>query len=251
MQPAQGKCPGPIVFQQYLQELTSEISAATSPPVPLSVSIEPLLYPVGQQVKEKNWMPFVYRGRLFVVHSLHPTRVFQLDRLSGKSLVGYTTSAEALYLKNRLPADKLHGGPPLALISMTQGMHRLGRVDNASSTRPGHSSYYLGVLHYYDLELTKLVYTYHHHFFMMQARPPFQICTLSKEITLQSVPKAGLQKQNVHYISGLDYDKKNDTVLVSYGAADTESRLLVMSMHEVQGLFINQASVCWHHATDS
>jgi hypothetical protein len=86
----------------------------------LEVTLNPgdlYLAPEQQQVKEKNWMPFVYNGRLHVVHSLHPTRVYELDTKTGKSVVGYITRAADLIAAAGLPAAKLHGGPPVVLVT--------------------------------------------------------------------------------------------------------------------------------------
>jgi hypothetical protein len=231
-----------------MQKLSGTSSLDITPPLPLSVTIEPQLYPAGlpgQQLKEKNWMPFAEGDRMFVVHSVHPTRVFEMDMSSGKSTAGYTTSAEALFNASGLPAERLHGGPPLALITISQSVQNWLRVHTTNPGRARRYKYYLGALHYYDLDLTNLVYTYHHYFFVMQPRPPFRICTVSREIPLQPVPEATEQKRNVQYISGLQYDRQNGTVMVSYGAADSQSRLLIMSLPEIEVLFKGQADRCW------
>lgn len=194
-------------------------------------------------------MPFGEANKLYVVHSLSPmTRVYQLDPSSGKSVAGYTTSAESLFAKNGLPADKLHGGPPLALVTVSQSVQqrlRLPGGNPGSAQQLRRYRYYLGVLHYYDLELATLTYTYHHYFFIMQPKPPFRICAVSREIPLQPVPTAQLQKRNVQYVSGLYYDRGNGTVEVSYGAGDMQARVTVMGLAEVEGMFGGQVDRCW------
>ncbi len=99
-------------------------------------------------------------------------------------------------------------------------------------------------MHYYDLDLKDLVYTYHHYFFTMQPAPPFRICSVSREIGLHPVLAAEPQKRNVQYASGLLYAPDTGQVLLSYGAADRQSRLLSMSLAEVESLFSGQQDRC-------
>jgi hypothetical protein len=58
------------------------------------------------------------------------------------------------------------------------------------------------------------------------------------------VPTAKPQKQDVQYAAGLVFEPDTKQVLLSYGAADRQSRLLRTSLVEVELLFAGQQDRC-------
>jgi hypothetical protein len=106
------------------------------------------------------------------------------------------------------------------------------------------SRHLLGILHFYDLD-AQGAKVYHHYFFKMQPLAPFALCSISQEIPLQSMRSAGAFAQHVQYASGLLYEPELGRVVVSYGAADRHSRLLTMSLMEVESLFAGRQDRCF------
>jgi hypothetical protein len=251
------QCPGPIVFQQYLALVHPHepqgSSAATQAmagllPVPLSVTLEPRLYPMEAKVKEKNWMPFVHRNKLHMVHSISPTRIFQFNS-SGHSSAGFFTDPAQLLAQCQLPTDgRLHGGPPL--LPMRTSMQARGLAGRSKGRRArsrhaaGAHQFYLGVLHYFDFIGPEMYRQYHHFFFTMQNKPPFSICSVSAEILLHEVNTADVHTKYLAYVAGLHYNAAASEVVLSYGTADSQARLLVMPLSEVRGLFSVRPCAC-------
>ena len=179
---SQVQAPSPICsmqqpwLQQYLVSIKVQGEAGPwtfKTPVPLKVTI-PGFY--NQQIKaksvikEKNWMPLVYKDQLYMVHRIHPEqRILKLesDGLASEQLMSNSSAVLAQF------ADfDVHGGPPVIHIP--------------KQLSPSNSSYYLGVLHYFKWDKTagKDIKYYFHYAYKMQDKPPFAICAVSKEIPL-------------------------------------------------------------------
>lgn len=91
------------------------------------------------------------------------------------------------------------------------------------------------------------VKAYHHYAYKMESAPPFRICQISKEIPLVTRKTPRSQRDDwthqriwkdtsqTAYISGLYL--KGDTMLMSYGSSDIDSRLLQMSIQQLEDLF--------------
>jgi hypothetical protein len=101
--------------------------------------------PAPLLLKEKNWNPFIYKGKLYFSQSLSP-HVVLAPLPNGTCLKAYETPSHALR------------GLPAALRGNTQAV----LVPAAFSGEQ--RSYYLGVLH---VEVNR---TYTNHFYKMQAR---------------------------------------------------------------------------------
>jgi hypothetical protein len=163
-------------LQQYLVSVMVQGEAGPwnfKTPMPLKVTI-PGFY--DQQIKtktvikEKNWMPLVYKDELYMVHSIHPEqRVLKMgpDGSASEQLI----SSSSAVLEQFRDFD-VHGGPPVVHIP--------------KQISPTTSSYYLGVLHYFKWDKTagKDIKYYYHYAYKMQDKPPFAICAVSKEVPL-------------------------------------------------------------------
>lgn len=190
--------------------------------------------------KEKNWMPFIYRHTLHVVYSLQPLRVFTLESGGAISAAYYTDSSELLRA-NGLPSERVHGGPPVVRLGYTtwpSGGSRSARKHNADS------SMYLGVLHYYNEEQSTHFLEYHHYLFVMQSRPPFKMCAVSAELPLEPALDQAPHRRRVQYVSGLFLDAATRELVISYGAADSVSRLIIMPIDKALALFKGLPCVC-------
>ena len=187
-------------------------------------------YKGKKEVKEKNWMPFVYgEDELYMVHSVSPHRVFKMAP-NGDAVAMYTT--KNLHLLNRFHAMHIHGGPPLTFI-------------DASLHPEVKQSYYLGILHYF--KLVNVVKHYYHFAYKMEAGPPFRICAVSKEIPLTMLKAGDIAKygkriwkdtSQTAYIGGLFVDKDNNRVVLSYGASDVDARVLSLTIADLEALFL-------------
>jgi hypothetical protein len=112
---------------------------------------------------------------------------------------------------------------------------------------------------------------YFHYLYKMREAPPFEPCALSAELPLvfrkpraPDDPKAAIQRQRIWkdtsrtaFVSGLHLEGAPPAalpggrtgaglprLLISYGSSDIDSRLLVLSLEELEGLFKGQPSTC-------
>lgn len=70
--------------------------------------------------------------------------------------------------------EDVHGGPPVVLVP---GKH---------SPDTGHQDYYLGVFHFFQTfgEGSGKVKVYHHYAYKTEAKAPFRVCAVSRELAL-------------------------------------------------------------------
>jgi hypothetical protein len=261
--------------------------AARSPPLQLSLADAFSVYGRGYDVYEKNWMPLALpvveggaAGRaapLYVVHSLHPYRVYEVapngtailivrkaaqeatERALREALVGGEGGADAS--TTLLP--RVHGGPPVIYYAPQRGPARL-----------------LGVLHYWLPRGKTGGRSYHHRLFFAavpattgggdEAAASFAIERVARRalpLRMDGVGAGGeMSRQrrrggtyaSVAFASGLHHDKKaagggtggggggsgsagkeeqEGAVVVTYGSGDASSRALVLKESEVEGMF--------------
>lgn len=239
-------CPMPVIFKQFLVQVTPENNTKPDAwdlktPVALEASIFPHLYHQRSNVKEKNWMPFVYKNELYMTHNVNPHRVFRINR-QGQAVAKYLSSDHTLFagLKNQ----RLHGGPPLVYVP-TELYSSL--TDTDGGYRQG--GYYLGIMHYFEMVgPKKQVKHYRHHAYKMEAQPPFRICAISKEVPLVFRKATGsgggawthdrIWKDTslTGYISGL-FINSDSQIIMSYGSSDIDARMLVLTVEELESLF--------------
>lgn len=219
----------------------------------------------GQEpIKEKNWMPFVHRDRLFMTHSVHPHRVFEVNS-SGVAVAQHLSRNDALF--EPFSREDVHGGPPVVLVPAKH-----------SSTG---QDYYLGVFHFFQTfgEGSGKVKVYHHYAYKTEAAPPFRVCAVSRELSLVTRRKrrsggagagaggeegdgaaaaeeaGGWTHQRIWkdtsqtaYVAGLALVERGGAgsargkgasldALLSYGSSDIDARLLALPLSELDAMF--------------
>lgn len=216
----------------------------------------------GQEpIKEKNWMPFVHQDRLFMTHSVHPHRVFEVNS-SGVAVAQHLSRNDALF--EPFSREDVHGGPPVVLVP---AKHSSTQVD-----------YYLGVFHFFQTfgEGSGKVKVYHHYAYKTEAKPPFRVCAVSAELSLVTRRKrrsggggdggdgengggaeeaGGWTHQRIWkdtsqtaYVAGLALVERGGAgskrggrasldVLLSYGSSDIDARLLALPLAELDAMF--------------
>lgn len=232
-------CKQPVIFQQYLAQLLEEYSGSGGNwslphPVALRADKYPQLYRGRGDIKEKNWMPFHYRDRLYMVHSMHPHRVLEMNS-RGQAVELHETYDEGLFAK--FTKFDIHGGPPV--------LHVAGAI---SATQ---RSYFLGVFHYFETLLPSKIKDYHHYLYKFEDTPPFRVCAVSKEIPLRPMSPDQVKiyrriwkdTSKTTYVNGL-FITKSGELLLSYGSSDLSSRLLVLTMQEMENLFDPKNDKC-------
>ncbi|KAI8469311.1 MAG: hypothetical protein J3K34DRAFT_424307 [Monoraphidium minutum] len=188
----------------------------------------------GEHVKEKNWMPFVHEGELYMAHTVMPHRVLRMTH-SGVAVQQWLSTNDALMAQ--FAGQDVHGGPPVV------------RIEGSGGAAP----YYLGVLHFFMTfgEGKDRVKHYHHYAYKMEAGPPFRVCAVSDEIPLVTRKKESNPSQpqlgdwthqriwkdtsQTAYVSGLFVDAGR--VLLSYGSSDIDARLLALGLGDLEALF--------------
>ena len=146
---------------------------------------------------EKNWISFVYGDQLYYVYSIHPHVIVQVRAADGVCVESrYSTSSYQ----------------PLARLSQHGGYQLHG-----SATAVMNNGTYLALMHTIDNAGHYVTMAYR-----FEAHPPFAVVAVSRPLPLQGLG-------GVNFASGLLVPHGCRKVIVSYGAADLESRVLVMS----------------------
>jgi hypothetical protein len=180
---------------------TEEATAvAPLPPLPL--------------LKEKNWNPFVFKGRLLFSQQFDPHVVIE-PYPNGTCVRVFETPSPAFA---RLPS-KPRGNTQAVLVPAAFSGER--------------RDYYLGVVH------AEQGRAYLNYFYKMQAHPPFRIYRVSAPMPIVN----GQQPRNpawtdVSFPMSLDLLQDAGQVLVGYGSGDKQPRVLVMPWEDVRALFV-------------
>jgi hypothetical protein len=88
----------------------------------------------GEPIKEKNWMPFVYKEHLYMVHSVVPHRVFRMSA-NGTAVQQYLTESPSWFAP--FNKEDVHGGPPVVYIPS----------ERSATKEP----YFLGIFHFFQV----------------------------------------------------------------------------------------------------
>ena len=99
------------------------------------------------------------------------------------------------------------------------------------------SPYYAGIMHHIEKFDKGRVRLYRHFAFKTLAEPPFSITAVSDELPLVFNATHRQRTAWVAFVNGFELNGKDKEVIVTYGAADVESRALVMSLSEFEALF--------------
>jgi hypothetical protein len=122
----------------------------------------------------------------------------------------------------------VHGGPPLIHVP-----------EHISSTK---EAYYLGIMHHYEMRGDGCKRLYRHFAYKASPQPPFDITAISDELPLTFKDLKGVRHARcVAFVSGLDITE-NGTILITYGSADIESRILILTLDELDLLFTGEVA---------
>jgi len=169
---------------------------------------------------EKNWIPFTYQGKLHYVYSPLPHKVVAIDPSDGSCEQPYeeTVFEPLRRLQARRPDLAIRGSGQAVLVNDTRATPRLQRP------------HYLALLHISHPSTGE----YNHFAYRFNAEPPFQVLQVSEQLPLQVAEpdRGGIA---FAFVSGLSLH--GDTVVVTYGAGDVESRALVMSLGRLDDMF--------------
>lgn len=229
---------GPLRYHQWLSQISNEGSKsdgfnlmgkpplALLPPANLD-RVQVLQMHKNGVIKEKNWGPFNYidpqtgKESLYMAYSIQPHIVIEILP-SGATLQRYQSTSDVL---QKYPFAKMHGGPSLVFIP----------------SMGARTPYYLGILHFYERDRKTDYKIYRHFAYRMSPMPPFQISALSEELPLTFNTTYRPWKTRIAFVSGLDVQlsstEDQTRVLISYGSADIQSRVLSLSLSELDTLF--------------
>jgi len=201
------------------EEVVSQMYMATGFETPSAELVAKRLPFGARTFDEKNWIPFDYQGRLHYVYSPIPHKILVVN--DDESVQdAYETSFEPLrHLQSERLELKVRGSGQAVFVN-----------GSAASTPNLPQPHYLALLHI----ARPATGEYNHFAYRFSAEPPFAILQVSTALPLQTTsPKRG--GKAFAFASGLLVH--DDTVLISYGAGDLESRLLALSLQRLDEMF--------------
>lgn len=216
--PEQTACEGPWAFQPWLVQL-KHYGPQPDPADPWSKGIIRLQYLSGEEVsdgellKEKNWNPFIYKGRLFFSQQFDPHVVIQ-PHSNGT-------------------CTKLFESPSRVFRNLTSKPRGNTQAVLVPSAFSGEArDFYLGVVHAENNR------AYQNYFYKMQAHPPFRIYARSKPMPIiNSKHPRNPVWTDVSFPMSLDLLPETSQVMIGYGSGDQIPRVKLMSWNEVAALF--------------
>lgn len=219
-------CSRKSMFQPFLFNLTEGPEGLYAGlPTPLSIIPGPGM---RESAVEKNWMPFTHSDQLYFVHSIQPHRILAMDKY-GLCRVAYETDSRNV-LDKAHKGKRLHGGPPVIPIYTEQ--------QGGGARSAAKPVCYLGIMHYFDY-VQPWVRSYRHFAYKMHPEPPFHITAVSGELPLQfsgSVDRLQRDSSHVAFVNGLTMSP-DGLLVVSYGSRDSASRVMTMSLSDLENLF--------------
>lgn len=230
-------CEGLVVYHQWIAQVSADPGLKEDDPWHLNdggpLAVLPDMtthhYPGNPPyVMEKNWMPFLYTDpatrveHLYVTYYVQPHIVFEVFP-NGSALHRWTTPAPNLMAQ--FQHYDVHGGPPVVYVPVEQ-----------SITGQPH---YLGIMHHIERFDNNRVRLYRHFLFTLAPAPPFAITAISDELPLVFNQSHKEHTHWVAFVSGL-CTGAHGSVYITYGSADIQSRLLILSLEHIKSLFSGQ-----------
>ncbi|KAI8477356.1 MAG: hypothetical protein J3K34DRAFT_397993 [Monoraphidium minutum] len=228
--PEDTRCEGPWAFQQYLTLLQPHAEAADAKD-PWSNGIMRLRYmdhaPAADELlKEKNWNPFIFKGKLYFSQQFDPHVVIE-PLPNGTCVKAFETSSRVFS----------------NLTTKPRGNTQAVLVPAAFSGEP--RDFYLSVVH---AEINR---SYQNFFYKMQAHPPFRIFAVSKAMPIINAQHPrNLAWTSVSFPMSLDLIPETNQVMIGYGSGDKTPRVKMMPWQEVQALFpanTHETSGAWRY----
>eukprot|EP00298_Acanthocystis_sp_HF-20_P030122 c9188_g1_i1.p1 GENE.c9188_g1_i1~~c9188_g1_i1.p1 ORF type:complete len:291 (-),score=57.43 c9188_g1_i1:33-905(-) len=171
---------------------------------------------------QKNWSPFIHNKILYLEYSIEPHVILQVNIYSGECTIMYITfSTQLMHLSHNI--GTLRGGPPSLFIE--------------------ERNIYLGVSHcrYENGNIGSVVY--YHILYIFSGTPPFQITSFSSPFIFPTKLSDYSKFWFIQFASGLIRLSDNETLLLSYGENDCDSKLIHISIDKA--LTIASTFVSW------
>lgn len=159
---------------------------------------------------EKNWMPFVYRDKLYFVYSVNPHVILRCDTETGTC-----TEAAVTHYRDDQVSHHLRGGTPCLFL-------------------PQKNCYLTAVHNRHSIAGVKLVYT--SVLYLFEAQPPFRIVAVSPEFFMDDDFETHRFKQIIQFVAGMVLDASDGRLYISYGVADCHSKVLSLPLDSVMAL---------------
>lgn len=138
------------------------------------------------------------------------------------------------HLQRQFVGKDIHGGPPVVYIG--------------KEVAKGGQPYYMGIFHFIEKPAPRRR-LYRHFAFKFRPRPPFDIYAVSDELPLNFDGKLGERHPRAKYVAFVNgFDVYGDQLYITYGAHDLQSRLLQMSVAEMEGLFSGSVAYLRHRS---
>ena len=177
---------------------------------PLNQSRSPLLldyYPMRHP--EKNWMPFQYKNKLYIVYSINPHVILDINMDTGLCKKIFSTTFPEII--NNIGNDIGNGAP--AQLIILDGIERYIGLGHTRGVQNG--------------ELTRKNFIY-----LFNKYPPFNITHVSKSFNLLT------PFVNIEFGSGLLVDQKNNKIYISFGVDDCYSSIVTTTFEEIKNLLM-------------
>jgi hypothetical protein len=160
---------------------------------------------------QKNWMPFILDGSIYLEHSIRPHIVLRYDHDTSHCDLPYHSDLE----DPRLAGLELHGGaPPVRLDDRLF----LG-VGNSQRRFWYQERYYAPV------------------FYLFEATPPFRITKFSPPVRLLS------RRERIQYVCGMTLSPDHQTLTLSYGISDHDNCFVAVPLSVVLKLLGADGSI--------
>lgn len=200
------------------------------------VQLEP---PFGNAACEKNWVPFIYQGEVYLVYSITPHIVMKLD-LSDYSFSKYYVSNKGF----KFPGGSVSCGTPpkktpygflTFFHSVEYPFQYLSLSANVQERQKSHTRHYSMGAYFFS------------------TTPPFEIShvigsSLSYDGCMQSVNKRVTREDRVMFPAGMVIDN-GKTALVSVGENDTLTKIVafdIFRLNEARGIAITEDALSVH-----
>ena len=163
-------------------------------------------------------------------YMVNPHRIVHIQR-SGEAQMLYETSDAELFKK--FERFDVHGGPPVVYVPKQL----------SGTGKP----YYVGIMHHIERFDAGRIRLYRHFAYRFEPKPPFRITGISDELALQFYKDPSRARTAfVAYVAGL-YLSPNGTVYITYGAGDLKSRVLILTVTELEETFTGKVAFLPRH----
>ena len=177
---------------------------------PLNQSRPPLLlYYSDMRSLEKNWMPFQYENKLYIVYSVNPHVILDINMDTGLCKEIFSTTFPEII--NNIGNDIGNGAPAQLII-----------LDGIET--------YIGLGHtrgFQNGEMTRKNFIY-----LFNKYPPFNITHVSKTFNLLK------PFVKIEFGSGLLVDQKTNKIYISFGVDDCYSSIVTITFEEIKKLLM-------------